>query len=74
VDRETVDEIKRYFGVVTEELRSEIRTVAEGLQGFRDEVSAEFRMVREEIGEVKAIDLAPDALYRQITRATVGAR
>jgi len=55
VDRETADEIKRHFNVVAEGLRSEIRTVAEGLQGLRDEMSGEFRAVREEINEVKAM-------------------
>ena len=59
MDRESTDEIKRHFNVVAEGLRSEIRTVAEGLQGFRDEVSAEFRAVREEISEVKAISASP---------------
>ncbi len=55
MDRETADEIKRHFNVVAEGLRSEIRIVTEGLQGFREEVSAEFRAVREEIIEVKAM-------------------
>jgi hypothetical protein len=30
VDHETVDEIKRHFGVVADGLRAEIRAVAEG--------------------------------------------
>ena len=36
-------------------VRSEIRTVAEGLQGFREDVASEFRTVREEITELKAM-------------------
>ncbi len=47
MDRETADEIKRHFNVVAEGLRSEIRAVAEGLQGFREEVSGEFSAVLE---------------------------
>jgi hypothetical protein len=61
MDRETADEIKRHFNVVAEGLRSEIRTVAEGLQGFREEVSAEFGAMREELGEVKAMYGSPSA-------------
>jgi hypothetical protein len=49
VDRETAEEIKRHFNVVAEGLRTEIRTVAEGLQALDDKVTAEFRAVREEI-------------------------
>ncbi len=51
MDRETADEIKRHFNVVAEGLRSEIRTVAEGSQGFREEVPAEFKAVRDELSE-----------------------
>lgn len=69
MDRETADEIKRHFNVVAEGLRSEIRTVAEGLQGFRDEVSAEFRAVREEMREVKAIGNASQTSYSNNPRS-----
>ncbi len=55
MDRETAEEVKRHFSVVAEELRTEIRTVAEGLQGFRDEVSLEFRAVCDELNEIKAM-------------------
>jgi hypothetical protein len=30
MDRDTVEEIKRHFGIVSEEVRSEVRAVAEG--------------------------------------------
>lgn len=55
MDRETAEEIKRHFNVVAEGLRSEIRTVAEGLEGFQERVTLEFREVREELNEVKAM-------------------
>ena len=55
MERETAEEIKRHFNVVAESLRSEIRTVAEGLEGFQDRVSQEFKGVREELHEVKAM-------------------
>ena len=31
MDRETVDEIKRHFGVVAEDVRSDVKAVAEGV-------------------------------------------
>ena len=53
MDRETVEEIKRHFGVVAEDLRSEIRAVAEGqqdvrreLEVFRADVAREFEETR----------------------------
>jgi len=53
MDRESVDEIKRHFSVVAEDLRSEVRAVAEGQQGlklvldeFRADVAREFEDVR----------------------------
>ena len=55
MDRETAEEIKRHFNVVAESLRSDIRTVAEGLEGFQDRVSAEFKGVREEFSEIKSM-------------------
>ena len=55
MDRETAEEIKRHFNVVGESLRSEIRMVAEGLEGFQERVTSEFREVREELIEVKAM-------------------
>jgi hypothetical protein len=42
MDRETVEEIKRHFGIVAEGLRSEIQLVAEGQSFLRDELNAKF--------------------------------
>ena len=49
MDRETVEEIKRHFGVVAEDVRSEIRAVAEGqldarrgMDSFRADVERRF--------------------------------
>src|SRR5512133_3728801 len=36
MDRETVDEVKRHFGIVAEDLRSDVRAVAEGQQGIAE--------------------------------------
>lgn len=55
MDRETAEEIRRHFNVVGEELRTEIRTVAEGLQGLREVTTAEFKAVRDEIAETQAM-------------------
>jgi hypothetical protein len=38
MDRETAEEIKRHFNVVAESLRSEIHTIAEGLEALQDGV------------------------------------
>jgi len=46
MDRESVDEIKRHFGVVAEEVRSDVRAVAEGLGALRAEMTREFAGVR----------------------------
>ena len=55
MDTEAVEEIKRHFNVVAEGLRTEIRIVAEGLQGFREETAGEFRAVRGEMSEIRAM-------------------
>ena len=59
MDRDTVDEIKRHFGVVAEELRQEIRLVAESVAAHREETAREFAAVgsefRQEMGELKAL-------------------
>ena len=46
MDRETVDEIKRHFGVVIEDVKSDVRAVAEGVDALRTEMRAEFAAVR----------------------------
>ena len=40
MNKEEMEEIKRYFGVVAEGLRNEIRQVAEGHQVIRNEIQA----------------------------------
>jgi chromosome segregation ATPase len=39
MDRETVEELKRHFGLVAEQVRSDVRAVAEGQQDLRRQVS-----------------------------------
>lgn len=48
MDHETVEEIKRHFGVVVEDVRGEIRAVAEGVATLTDEMHREFSAVRAE--------------------------
>jgi hypothetical protein len=55
MDRETTDEIKRHFNVVAEGLRSEIRTVAEGLSATNEKIDRLESRVFEELSEIKAI-------------------
>jgi hypothetical protein len=55
MDTETVEEIKRHFNVIAEGLRTEIRIVAERLQGFREETAGEFRAVRGEMSELRGM-------------------
>ncbi len=40
MDRETAEDIKRHFNVVAEGLRSDIRTLAEGLGATNDRLDA----------------------------------
>ena len=55
MDRETVDEVKRHFGIVAEDLRSDIRAVAEGQQNLRRDVES-FRVdVAREFDETRAL-------------------
>jgi hypothetical protein len=55
MDREAIDEIKRHFGVVTEQIRAEVRLVAESVATLAESNRAQFVAVREEIAEVKAM-------------------
>lgn len=59
MDRETIEEIKRHFGVLTEGVRADVRAVAEGQQALREEFIRgvqDFRQeVRTEFQEVKAM-------------------
>jgi chaperonin cofactor prefoldin len=55
MDREAVDEIKRHFNVVAEGLRSEIRTVAEGLEATNEKIDRLESRIAEELSEIKAM-------------------
>jgi uncharacterized protein YceH (UPF0502 family) len=51
MDRETVEEIKRHFGIVVEGVRDGIRAVAEGVATLREESHREFKDVRSEMAQ-----------------------
>ena len=55
MDRETAEEIKRHFNVVAEGLRSEVRTVAEGVAGTNDRLDRLESRMDEGFSEVKAM-------------------
>jgi ABC-type phosphate transport system auxiliary subunit len=46
MDRETVEEIKRHFGIVVEDVRDEVRGVAEGVETLREEIRRELKDVK----------------------------
>ena len=67
MDHETAEEIKRHFNVVAEDLRSEIRTVAEGFIATNERLDRMESRMAEEFGEVKAmIRLSLGELDRRI--------
>ncbi len=53
--RVEIQDVKRHSDVIAESLRGDIRTVAEGVVGLREEFSLEFKRVYEEFGEVRAL-------------------
>ncbi len=55
MDHETAEEIKRHFNVVAEDLRSEIRTVAEGFIATNESLDRMESRMAEEFSEVKAM-------------------
>jgi phage shock protein A len=55
MDAETADEIKRHFSVVAEDLRSDVRAVAEAVSAHREEFRREIVGVRTELDEVKGM-------------------
>lgn len=55
MEKGEIEEIKRYFGVVAEGLRSDIRQVAEGHAAIREEIKHFREEVKEEFKEVKAM-------------------
>jgi hypothetical protein len=73
MDRESVEEIKRHFGIVAEELRGDIRAVAEGQTRLRGDFDT-FRVeVRKEFEETRAmIRLSYGELERRIVDLETG--
>src|SRR6266542_4109559 len=68
MDHETAEEIKRHFNVVAEDLRSEIRTVAEGFIATNESLDRMESRMAEEFSEVKAmIRLSFGELDRRIS-------
>jgi len=55
VERETIEEIKRHFGVVVEHLDGKIQLLAEGQEVLRREIEQFREEVRAEFQEVKAM-------------------
>jgi hypothetical protein len=55
VDSSEVTEIKRHFGVVAEGLRSEIRQVADAVQGVHSELVSLKQEVHQEFEETRAM-------------------
>ena len=55
IDHDHIRTVRRRFDVVGEELRGQIRTVAEGLQGLREVTTTEFKAIRDEIAESQAM-------------------
>jgi hypothetical protein len=55
MDRESIDEIKRHFEVVSEGLRTEIGVLAESVGKFREETKTEFAAIRREFSEINGL-------------------
>lgn len=60
MDSEQVGEIKRYFGVVAEDLKREITQIAEGHAIIRNEMGEFREEVRNEFKEVRSLIWAHD--------------
>ncbi len=55
MDRETAEEIKRHFNVVAEDLRSEIRAVAEGVAGTSERLDRLESRIEDQFNETRAM-------------------
>jgi hypothetical protein len=55
MNSEQMEEIKRYFGVVAESLRSDIRQIAEGHATIRHELQRQRDEFRDEFKEMRAL-------------------
>ena len=68
MDRETAEDIKRHFDVVSESLRSDIRTVAEGFVLTNDRLDRIELAISEKFGELEVmIRLSFGELSRRIS-------
>jgi uncharacterized protein YceH (UPF0502 family) len=65
MDHETVEEIKRHFGVVVEDLRSDNRALAEGQADIGREIGAFRTDVTEEFEETRSL---PRLSYGELDR------
>jgi hypothetical protein len=52
MDRETVEEVERHFGIVAEDLRSEVRAVAEGQALLTERVASRFAQVDSQLAQL----------------------
>jgi hypothetical protein len=55
MDHETAEDIKRHFNVVAEGLRSEIRTIAEGLGATNARIDGILPRIAEEFRDMRAM-------------------
>ena len=55
MSKEEMEEIKRYFGVVAESFRSDIRQMAEGHAVIRHELQSQREEMRGEFNETRAL-------------------
>lgn len=55
MDHETIEEVKRHFGIVAEALRSDVRAVAEGLQAHREDFQSFRQQLAGEFDDTRGI-------------------
>ena len=55
MNQDEMEEIKRHFGVIAEDLRNEVRQVAEGHEVIRQEIQVFRNEAKEEFKEVKSM-------------------
>lgn len=55
MDRDTIDEIKRHFGIFAEQLRGDVRAVADGQDGLREGLVALRGEVAREFDETRGL-------------------
>lgn len=67
MDRETVEEVKRYFDVVSEGVRGEVQAVAEGVGSLTERVESLTERVESLTGRVASLETSV-AGFRQEVR------